>query len=249
MSISVNGTFIDEEVIAREMQYHPGADRDEVARQAATALVVRELLRQRAAELAIDADGDEAFDLLIAREVAIPEPTAEEVARFHKRNWYRLRSRPVYEASHIFFPAHPDDEAARADAREKAEAALAKVRQDPGCFAELARACSACSSAAQGGALGQISRGDTNAEVERALATMDEGATEFVPSRHGYHVLRLHRRDNGRELPAEEATSWIADYLKESARRRAISQYIQLLAAGARIKGIELALPDSPLVQ
>lgn len=249
MTIVVNGSRIGEEEVARELQYHPGRTREEVAHKAATALVVRELVRQRAGALDLDCDSDEALDRLIEREVDVPHPTAEEVDRFLRRNWFRLRKPPAFEAAHIFFPAHPDDEEARAEAGAKAEAILEDVQQAPWRFADLARAHSACPSSEREGALGQVRPGETNAEVERALATMDEGTVRVVASRHGYHVLRLDRRDPGRELGQDEAHGWVAAYLRESARRRAVSQYLRLLAAQADIRGIELDLPDTPLVQ
>ena len=249
--ISVNGAVIDEEAVGRELQYHPGPDRGEVARRAATALVLRELLAQRARRLGIECgDGDD-FEALIAQEVKVPEPSDEEIERYRRRNWMRLRTPALYEAAHIFFPASTDDERARAAAKAKAEAVLALVVADPKSFAELARAHSACASAAEGGTLGQVGRGDTNAEVERHLATMTPGTIfpEAVASRHGFHVLRLDRRENGRELPAETARTLVAGYLREAVRRRAVSQYLRLLAAEARIEGLALDLPDDPLVQ
>ena len=249
--ISVNGVAFDEEAVARELQYHPAPDREEAARQAATALVVRELLVQRAREIGIECGEDEEFDELLAREVPIPEPTEEEIARYHRRNWLRFRTPPIYEAAHIFFPAAENEEPAREEAKRKAEAVLRELSADPARFADLARVHSACSSAADGGALGQVSRGDTNPEIEHYLATMEPG-TIFaapVPSRHGYHVLRLDRRDNGREIPLEQVHDLIASYLRESVRRRAVSQYLGLLAAKARIEGLDLVVPGSPLVQ
>jgi peptidyl-prolyl cis-trans isomerase C len=249
--ISVNGAVIDEEAIGRELQYHPGATREEVAHRSATALVMRELLAQRADELGLDCAEDEAFESLIEREVAVPEPTEEEISRYYRRNWIRFRTPAIFEAAHIFFPAHPDDEPARDQAKAHAEAVLAELAEAPARFAELAQAHSACSSAAQGGTLGQITRGDTNPEIEQQLLAMEPGTISAAPaaSRHGYHILRLDRRENGRELKLDEVRDRIAAYLRETVRRRAISQYLQRLAAKARITGLELSVPDSPLVQ
>ena len=60
--ISVNHTIISDEAVAREVQHHPAPTRDEAGQQAATALVVRELLLQRAAFLGMDGESEE--DLL-----------------------------------------------------------------------------------------------------------------------------------------------------------------------------------------
>lgn len=99
--------------------------------------------------------------------------------------------------------------------------------------------------------LGQISRGDTNQELEAVLSGMQPGTIHAVPvpSRHGFHVVRLDHRVDGRDLPFEQVKAWIADHLRKTSKRRAIGQYLQLLAASAKISGLDLASPDSPLVQ
>ena len=248
--ISVNGVSIGKDAVAREMQHHPAPSRDEAERQAATALVVRELLLQRVRERDIaGASEDERIAALIESEIRVPEPTEEEISRYYRRNGLQFTSPALYRAAHIFFPARASNETASAEAKARAEAVLAEVAAWPGRFADLAQAHSACSSKEQGGSLGMVRKGDTNPEVERALATMDVGAIEMVRSRHGYHVLRLDDRAPAAELPLEQAKGWIAEHLKKSSKRRAIAQYLQLLAAGAKITGVELAAADSPLVQ
>lgn len=248
--ISVNGVAIEQDAIGREMQHHPAQSRDDAERQAATALVVRELLVQRAHQREIaGASEDERIAHLIEQEVRIPEPTDEEVARYYRRNTLRFMTSPLYEAAHIFFPARKGDEAARAEAKMKAKAVLAHLEQSPRRFGELAKAHSACSSKDHGGSLGQVTKGDTNPELERAMAAMDVGSIQLVESRHGFHVLRLDRRVAAKQLPLEQAKAWIENHLRTGSKRRAVAQYLQLLAASAAIEGIELAAADSPLVQ
>ena len=123
------------------------------------------------------------------------------------------------------------------------------MKAEPGRFADLARVHSACSSKEQGGSLGLVRKGDTNPEIEQALARIDVGSIELVQSRHGYHILRLDDRAPATVLPFEQAKGWIADHLRKTSKRRAITQYLQLLTASAKIDGIELAGADSPLVQ
>ncbi len=248
--ISVNGVTIEQDAIGREMQHHPAESRDEAERQAATALVVRELLVQRAAQIGIaGASEDELIANLVEQEVRIPEPTTEEVARYYRRNTLRFMTSPLYEAAHIFFPARRSDEKARSEAKAKAEAVWAEIEREPRRFADLAKAHSACSSKEQGGSLGQVTKGDTNPELERAMAAMEPGSTALVESRHGYHVLRLDRRVAAKQLPLEQSKAWIENHLRTASKRRAVAQYLQLLAAGASIEGIALAAADSPLVQ
>lgn len=248
--ISVNGVPIARDAVAREIQHHPAATLEEAEREAATALVIRELLLQRVRDRAIEgSDEDERIAKLIERDVQIPEPTDEEIARYHRRNSLKFMTAPLYEAAHIFFPAAERDFEKRAEAKAKAKAILAEIEADPTSFARLALAHSACSSKEQGGSLGQVTKGDTNPELERAMATMAEGSVALVGSRHGIHILRLDRRVPGRQLPLEAARDWIAEHLRNGSRRRATAQYLQLLMAGAKISGIELAAADSPLVQ
>ncbi|HVU31062.1 MAG TPA: peptidylprolyl isomerase [Sphingomicrobium sp.] len=248
--ISVNGVRIEEAAIGREMQHHPAPSRDDAEREAATALVIRELLIQRVQEREIaGATEDERIANLIDAEVRVPEPTEDEVARYYRRNGLQFTSPALYRAAHVFFPARSSNEEACAEAKRKAEAVLEEVIKDPDRFAELALRHSACSSKEQGGSLGLVRKGDTNAELERAMATMEVGSISLVRSRHGYHVLRLDDRAPATVLPLEKARGWIAEHLRKTSKRRAIAQYLQLLSARARIEGIDLAAADTPLVQ
>jgi peptidyl-prolyl cis-trans isomerase C len=70
-----------------------------------------------------------------------------------------------------------------------------------------------------------------------------------VQSRYGVHVLRLDRRIEGRELPFEAVAETIADQLQETSWRRAVAQYIRVLAGQAQIEGIALDAAETPLVQ
>lgn len=265
MSVFVNGTEITDRAINAEVQYHPAASLEEARESAARALVVRELLLQAAARLGID-DAPPRTDpktgrretreeavirTVIEREVKIPSPDEAAYRRYYENNRRRFRSEDVLEAAHILFLADPEDEEATARAKRRAEAALAQVIEDPSCFAELAARLSACPSAAQGGNLGQITRGQTVPELEAILFRLREGDIHPSPvkTRFGYHVLRLDRRIDGRDLPFEAVKGRIAAYLREHVWRRAVSQYLRLLVGQADIRGIELPGTQSPLVQ
>jgi peptidyl-prolyl cis-trans isomerase C len=249
--ISVNGILIEAEAVAREMQHHPAPKREDAEFKAGMALVVRELLLQRANQLEIaGADEEERIANLIGLEVRVPDPTDEEVARYYRRNGLKFMTPALYAAAHIFFPARPDDADARELAKLKAKAVLAELLREPDRFAELANAHSACSSKEQGGSLGQVRRGDTNPELEQAMASMQLGiAPEPIGSRHGYHVVRLDRRVPAKSVPLDQAKKWIENHLRSTSRHRAIAQYIQLLTGRAEISGIALAGADSPLLQ
>ncbi len=241
------------------MQHHPAEKPIAAWQQAARALVIRELLLQEARRAAItpqpmsDANGRRETDEeamirgLIEREVAVPEPDNESCRRYYDRNRVRFRSPDIYEASHILFAALPADRDARECARADAAAVLAELNEHPEQFAELARAHSRCPSAAQGGNLGQITTGQTTPEFEQALTALAPGQLCAAPvaTRYGFHVIRLDRKHEGQMLPYEAVAGRIADYLRESVRRRADAQYIARLVTAARIEGIELAGADA----
>lgn len=257
--VRVNGVPIPRDLIAREVQHHPARSPAEGWKAAARALVVRELLLQEArrlevsAEPLVDEDGrretdeEAAIRALVEREVSLPEADAETCRRYYERNRARFRSATIYEAAHILFAADRADAKAYADARTEAKAVLAILDRQPERFEELAQKHSACPSAAQGGNLGQIGAGDTTPEFERALTELKPGSIAPAPvaTRYGFHIVRLDRRHDGRELPFELVADRIAEYLNESVRRRATAQYIARLAGRARIEGIELPGPEA----
>lgn len=261
-AISVNGVVIAREVIAREVQNHP-AEKPILAWQAAArALVVRELLLQESRRLGIEAEPlrdpegrsetpeEAAMRALIEREVVTPVPDEAACQRFYEQNRARFRSGDLYEAAHILIAAPHGDTAARTTARATADAILAAVRADPALFAEFARSHSDCkTSAANGGHLGQLTRGQTVAEFETALQRMRPGEFAIAETRYGFHVVRLDQHAPGQMLLFEFARDRIADYLATSVQHRALAQYVSVLAGRAEIGGITLAASASPLVQ
>lgn len=249
--IIVNDVMISHDAILAEMQYHPAATAEAAQQEAATALVVRELMLQRADTLGLDRGAEDVLERLISEEVALPEPDEAACRRYYDANRGRFRSRTLYEARHILIAAAPDDSNARDAARSRAEQLIACLQKRPEDFADFAAMHSACSSKGAGGHLGQFASGTTVSEFETFLENLEPGQLSPVPapSRYGYHVLQLIARERGRALPYEAVRERIADYLSESVFRNAIRQYVTLLAADAQITGIEFEAATSPLVQ
>ncbi len=260
MPITVNGQTITDQAVNVESAFHKADDPRNSQYQAAVALVIRELLLQRATELGLydpaQAEGeagtaeDEAIDALLDREVPSPEADEAFCRTYFENNRDRFRSPDLFEARHILLAAAPDDLDGRDQARDLAEALIADLQAKPDTFAELARQHSACPSKEHGGNLGQLSRGQTVPEFEDALTRMEEGLAEQpIESRYGFHVVWVDRRIEGRPLEFEHVRPQIAEYLEEQSRRRAVSQYLKRLAGEAEIEGIDLEAAESPLVQ
>lgn len=260
-AVRINGVAIPRDDIARETQNHPAAKPIDAWKSAARALAIRELLKQEAERLRVEAEpladdegrretGEEArMRALVEREVQTPSADKESCQRYYEKNRRRFRSADLHEVSHILIACTAGE--ARAQALEIAQGAIARLQEAPGDFAALAQLHSACPSREVGGSLGQIGPGQTVAEFERALTGMEPGVVHPQPveSRYGFHVVRVDRRIEGRQLPFELVQERIAGFLDESVRRTAIRQYIALLAGRARIEGIDLDAAASPLVQ
>lgn len=257
--IRVDGRVIDREEIAREVQYHPAPTLKEARARAARALVVRELLLAEADRLGSspgmsqegETEEEARIRQLIGEQVDVPEPTEADCYRYYEANEERMRTADEHEVSHILIPAPPDDEAIRAEARKKAMGLCAELREHPDKFLSMARDYSSCPSAEVGGHLGLVARGQTAPEFEKALSRLpvDEVPEYPVETRFGFHVVLIHQRKEGSPVTFESCRERIADYLREHVRRRAISQYIRLIAGEHEIEGIDLDVPSSPLVQ
>jgi peptidyl-prolyl cis-trans isomerase C len=256
----VDDVEIEAEAIARELQHHPAADPVEAWTAAARALVVRELLLRRARQLGVTADGDPDVDAgeapeealvrrLLDRELAPAKPDETECRRYYEGQRERFRTPELFEAAHILIEQGTDDAAGWAAAEAQARRLADQIGQSRSAFVQAARTHSTCPSAQQDGSLGQVRRGELAPPVQAALEATPAGTNlaEPVRSRFGWHLLRLERRIEGRDLPYEVVKDRIRDTLEARAWAVAAGTYVSSLASAARIKGVELAAPtESP---
>lgn len=255
--ISVNGVLISPETMAQELQYHPAQSREEAVFLAARALVIRELLQQRIRELDVqlevgagENEEEAATRLLLEREVKVPDCDEATCVRYFESNRGRFHSAPLLAVRHILLECAPDDAEARHVAHSQAEVLLLSLEETPGAFAELALKYSACPSKAQGGSLGQVSKGQTVPELERQLFTLAPGlASKPLESRYGWHVISVDQRIEGQPLPYEAVATAIRTQLQQGVWQKALVQYLQTLIGAADVRGIALQGADSPLVQ
>jgi peptidyl-prolyl cis-trans isomerase C len=121
--VAVNEALIASADIAREVQNHEGAS-PVVAWEAATrALVVRELLSQRARAIGLvaeprsenglrETEEEALIRMLLEAEVTTPSAEEADCRRYYQSNLARFRSPDLYEPLHILFEASRDDQAA-----------------------------------------------------------------------------------------------------------------------------------------
>jgi peptidyl-prolyl cis-trans isomerase C len=255
----VDGVEIPEFLIAKEAQNHPSASAGEARRAAGKALAVRALLLHRADEQGlrpepqIDEMGREETDeealirAVLDEEVEIETPSVALCRHIYDTQRNRFTSPALVEAAHILIaPASPDDADWEA-ARRVALDAVQTLTRTPGQFAALAKSLSACPSAEVGGSLGQLGPGDVVGEIEQALSGLRPGEILDCPvrSRFGWHVLKLDRRIEGRELPFDYVEDKIRLHLESRAWTAAATRYVSDLAERARDRGVAFSLtPD-----
>jgi peptidyl-prolyl cis-trans isomerase C len=246
--IRVGEATIEEAAIAREMQYHPADNAGGAQLKAARALVVRELLRQRAAELGLGAGGGEGIDesdatiaALLEQELDVPEPDEADCRRFHATHPERFSEPTRLRVRHILLAAAPDDARARDGGYRQGETLLEALAESPERFTEFAQRHSVCPSRDQGGELGWLVPGQTVPELDRALQHLPEGLhARPLASRYGWHLVSIDARVEGRELPFERVAERVRHSLREQATRRALRHYLLALEADIGVEGIAL---------
>ncbi|MEQ1498906.1 MAG: peptidylprolyl isomerase [Novosphingobium sp.] len=253
--VIVGGREISAADIAAEAQNHPAPSAEAAWEAAAEALAIRQLLVDEAERLELDPGEirDEAgqpltredalIDALLASEIQTPKADEATCRRFFDHHPERFTAPLLVEAAHILIEADPADDFAMGLATGDARTLIRALEQDPSRFAELARTRSACPSREQGGNLGQVQAGQMVRPFEEALFALPSDALcpNPVRSRFGVHVIRSGHRIAAKPLPFEAVRALIAEYLEEASYRRAVAQYIAILAEQAGVSGVELA--------
>jgi peptidyl-prolyl cis-trans isomerase C len=128
---------------------------------------------------------------------------------------------------------------------------LNALLSEPQHFEVRAQELSNCPSGALGGSLGQLVRGDTVPEFERALFDSPELGLlpRLVRTRFGFHLVRIDRRVAGEPVAFDDVTSEIARFLAERVRHKAIQQYVSILASGAALENAGVDAAVGPLIQ
>jgi peptidyl-prolyl cis-trans isomerase C len=261
MQLTVNGTPVSADAIAREMALHADVTDPEAA--ARRTLAIRELMLQRAGELGLLENGlprervsfagrdeeDAVIAQVLEAEVTTPQPSPEECRRYYDTHPERFTSGDLVEARHILFAIMPGTPVMAL--REHAERVLAELKAAPETFAARAQELSNCPSGQHGGNLGQFGRGEMVPEFDKAIfGTAASGVLPtLVATRYGFHVVAVERRIPGKRLPFEAVAERVAGFLAARVEERALKQYVEVLAGRADIAGADLAGAASPLVQ
>jgi peptidyl-prolyl cis-trans isomerase C len=171
----------------------------------------------------------------IAAKIAVkPEQTAD----FYAKNPDQFKQQERVRASHILISApQKADDAAKAEARAKAEQVLKDVKagQD---FAALAKQHSQDPGSAQnGGDLGFFQQGQMVGPFNDAAFSLPAGATsDLVETQFGFHIIRVIEKQPARTIPLDDVRPQVEQYLEQMNRRQQTDAFVGALRAKGMIE-------------
>lgn len=178
---------------------------------------------------------------------AVAEPSDEDVQAFYTENEARFEQPERVKARHILLAVKPDDpDALKAEKRAKIDD-LKQQLDEGASFEELAREYSDCPSRAQGGSLGEFTRGRMVPEFEEAAFSQDVGKVgDVVETDFGYHLILVDDHIAGGKVALDEARDQIVKMIKGQQEQGAVEAYIKDIKDKADIKYGEGVMPMAP---
>ncbi len=225
----------------------------ELLRQAAIAAGLLDASDLPGIDGIVSEEASAAIDILLERELRLPEPSEEACRRHYAAHARSYRSGERLELRHILFAVTPGMDVVAL--RNRAETCLLAVRchddQSTDGFARAARELSNCPSGADGGALGWLASADCAPEFAREIFGQAHVGVlpRLVHSRFGLHVVEVLARENGTDLAFEAVHGAVAQALRQTAYVTALRQYLRVLAGATTVHGVDLQASDTPLVQ
>lgn len=248
-ALYVGDTAISEADIAQEMQHHRAMKPERSRADAARALVVRELLRREIERLGLagtatpigrESDEEAAIRTLLESQLESRVPTEDDCRRYYEQNEARFHSPSRIRVRHILCGAAVDDVDGRVKMRMQAEAMIARIKDDPMAFTELAMRHSDCPSKDQGGDLGWLEHGQATPEFDRQVFRLRAGLAAFpVESRWGYHVVLVDEIAGGEAQAFEDVRERISDYLELQVQQREVQHFLQELQDRHEVRGLD----------
>lgn len=200
-------------------------------------LVKRELVFQEAVRRRLDTDPEVASLLArLKKEVIITtllrriarsaeEVTDEDSERFYLEHKDRFRTPEKITASHIVLKSEED---------AKAVLAALKEGQD---FAKLAKERSSGPRAAQGGHLGNITRGEMPIEFDRVAFNLSVGSiSDVVETPFGFHIIKVTERIPSTEVGYSDVSDRIHQRLQVERQQAAVKTFLEEATSKASVE-------------
>lgn len=190
----------------------------------------------------------------VEKSISVPQ---DDLRKYYEQNTARYTQPEERQARHILVKLDSTTaDAAKTEARAKAERILAELKKNPAGFADLARKQSDDpGSAAQGGDLGWFGRGAMTPAFEDAVFALKKGETSgIVTSEFGLHIIQLSDTRGGEQRSFDAVKNEIEEEVrKQLAQKRfaevaeqftdAVDQEADLQAVAAKLK---LSLQQAP---
>ena len=166
--------------------------------------------------------------------------TEDEAKRHYDENPKQFEVPEQVRASHILIKPDTtgpdaDPNQAKAKAKTKIQDLLKQIKEGAD-FAEVAKANSACPSAAQGGDLNFFPRGRMVAPFEKAAFELEIGQiSDIVETSFGYHIIKVTDRKDASLISFEQAKSSIINKLTRAKQTEFYKEYVESLKDKANI--------------
>ena len=158
------------------------------------------------------------------------------IGAFYEGNKQQFFEPEAVRTSHILFRVPENaDAATRSKARVEADAVLKRARKGED-FAKLAREFSQDNSAANGGDLGLVPRGQTPPPFETAIFALKQGQVgSLVETTFGFHIVKVAERRQARQVPLPEVTDRIRQFLVGQQQQQKTAELVGQLRAKAKV--------------
>ncbi len=235
---------IEEALIEQEIdRVNPPADEALVQQELKKMLKKQETKRQlkqagRNREIVINNMRKQLYRRLQAYEImeaAMHQDPAsdEDVEEFYNKNLNHFKTREQIHASHILIRDKSDI------GREKLDVVIEALDSGRD-FEELAREFSEDTSSEQGGDLGWLPRGQTVAKFEKVAFSLElDQISDPFETQFGWHIVRLHERQDARTQSLEEVSEQIAMMLLRERRNESYRLFLQDLKEKATIEEVK----------
>ena len=163
--------------------------------------------------------------------------TDAEMKQFYDEHISEMAEPESVEASHIMVKTAAADPAEKkAEARKKIDGALARTKSGED-FGAVAKSVSEDGSAANGGQLGAVRRGQTPPPFESAAFGLEVGQVSgVVESQFGLHIIKVTAKHPAGTAPFEKAKPRIGEFLKQQKSQKAIEQLVDSLRSSAKVE-------------
>ncbi len=149
-----------------------------------------------------------------------------EIKKYYSQHLAEYQVPERVKVSHILFKTEGKTADETATTERKAREVLAQIKAG-GDFADLARENSEDSSAANGGDIGWIVRGQTVKEFEDAAFTMKPGqVSDLIKTTYGFHIIKVFEKQTAHLQTFEE----VRGQIREQLERQKLSDAQHMLA-------------------